>query len=383
MIRLFVYFFVVVILASSCGGKQKNTNPSGKKAESTLLSEQSDSIRYARGFEVEHHNGYIEVNVRDPWNDGKLLQRYLLVHRDKKLPTNMPKGTVVRVPIRNAAVYTSVHCSALAELDATDEIIGICETRYIIAPKIRSLIKSGRIADIGESTAPNVEKMIAIGAEVILASPFNNNGYGAVEKIGIPIIECADYMESDPLGRAEWLKFFGLLTGRSALADSLFRATEASYLQTKSLTSNVAHKPKLLTGMRYGSTWYVSSGESFMAKLFSDAGADYMFSDLKGAGGTPMSFESVLNRAIHADIWLIQYNSATDMTYRSLRADYPSYEQFDAFRNRRVFGCNTNMSRYYEEMPMHPDYLLKELIAVLHPELLPEYVLRYFAPLED
>jgi iron complex transport system substrate-binding protein len=190
-------------------------------------------------------------------------------------------------------------------------------------------------------------------------------------------------METDPLGRAEWIKFLGLLTGQQERADSLFRETESNYLKVRALVEGVTSRPTLMTGKKYGSPWYVPSGESYMARIYKDAGADYLFSYLPGTGGSPMSFETVLDKAIHADIWLIHYNQEEEMTYDMLESDYDSYSQFDAFRDRHIYGCNTNYSLYYEEVPTHPDYLLTELIALFHPHLLPQHEFRYFSPLKD
>jgi len=231
---------------------------------------------------------------------------------------------------------------------------------------------------LGESVSPNTEKMIELGVEVVLVSPFHNAGYGSVEKAGIPIIECADYMETTPLGRAEWLRFLGLLTGQTVLADSLFHETEARYQEIKNAVANVAYRPTLFTEKKYGSSWYVPAGRSFMAHLYNDAGVDYIFSYLPGSGGTPLSIETVLDKAIHADFWLFNYNLDTEMTYQSLAAEYGLYATFDAFKKHRIYGCNTQYSLFFEEAPMHPDYLLCELVAIFHPELMPNYQLRYF-----
>ena len=145
-------------------------------------------------------------------------------------------------------------------------------------------------------------------------------------------------MEADPLGRAEWLKFLGLLTGHSARADSLFRETETNYLRIKSLAEDVTHRPTLLTGMKFGTPWHVPTGESYMAHIFRDAGADYIFRDLPGTGSSPLAFETVLDRAIHADFWLIHYNKPTAMTYADLQSEYSPYSRFDAFRERRIYS---------------------------------------------
>jgi iron complex transport system substrate-binding protein len=388
MMRNCFCLLLILCLASGCNVRQSSSSDAGDGACASSnedLLHLKDSIRYAVGYTVTNHDGYAKVEVRDPWNKGRLLQRYLLVPRDAALPLpeGMPEGTLVRVPLRNIVVYTSVHSAVLDELGVAGDIVGVCESRYINVPVVRERVREGLIQDLGEATSPSVERMIEIGTEVVLASPFDHGSYGPVEKLGIPIIECADYMETDPLGRAEWIKFIGLLTGRNVRADSIFRRTEADFLRIKALAGNVEYRPKLMTGTRFGSPWYVPAGESFMAHIYKDAGADYLFSYLPGTGSTPLSFETVLEKAIHADIWLIQYNREDDMTYDALKSDYSSYSRFDTFRDRHIYACNTNYSLYYEEVPIHPDYLLAELIAIFHPQLLPDHKFRYFAPLKE
>ncbi len=368
---LSLFFFCLFI---SCGHTSKQTS-------SEAIA--SDTIRYARGLEVQHFKDYSIVEINDPWEKGQLLQRYILVGRDQPLPGNLPAGTVVRVPLQNVVVYTSVHAAIVDMLGETDKIIGVCEPRYMDTPGIQQGILEGRIADLGESTSPNVEKMIEIGAEYVIASPFQNSNYGPVEKIGIPIIEGADYMESLPLGRTEWIRFYGLLFNKQNVADSLFRETELNYLELKEMVSGVEKRPTVVSEKKFGSSWYVPTGDSYIAHLFADAGANYIFDDIPGAGSTPMAFESVFDRAIHADFWLVKYNQAEDMTYKELRAEYTPYENFDAFKNHTIFGCNTGIVPYYEEFPIHPDYLLKDFVRIFHPELLPDYTPRYYKQMEE
>ncbi len=343
----------------------------------------SDTVRYAQGFSIQRFADYTEVEVRDPWDSARLLQRYLLVDRNRPLPERLPKGTVVRVPARNVVVYTSVHAAILDQLGETGRIVGVCEPRYIELPSVQAGLKSGQIADMGEATAPNVEKMIERKTELVIVSPFRNSGYGPVEKLGIPIVEGADYMESLPLGRTEWIRFYGLLFGKEAVADSIFRVTEQNYLALKARITDDLPRPTVLAEKRFGASWFVPAGNSYMAHLFQDAGADYVFRELPGAGSVPLTFETVLDRAIHADLWLLKYNQSQEMTYGDLRAEYTPYENFDAFKNRYIYTCNTGRVPYYEEFPLHPDYLLKDLISVFHPELLPGYVPRYYRKMQE
>jgi len=374
MMKRFILVLIPLCLLFSCHMRQ-GISPEEIQGEEYTL-------HYAEGFKVTCFPNYTVVDVRDPWNSRRNLQRYVLVDRNKELPVYLPAGTLIYTPIQNVVVYTAVHCAVLDELDAMDNVIGVCEPRFINTPTIRSRVAEGLIADMGEAVSPNIEKMIEQHVEVILASPFHNAGYGSVEKTGIPIIECADYMETTPLGRTEWIRFFGMLTGKTGLANSLFQETEARYTEIKNRVADVTIRPTLLTEKKYGSTWYVPGGKSFMAHLYRDAGADYVFSYLPGAGGMPLSFETVLDKAIHADFWLFNYALDTEMTYQSLEAEYSLYANFDAFKKHRIYGCNTEFSLFFEEVPMHPDYLLRELAAIFNPELMPDqYRFRYFHPL--
>ena len=331
-------FILLIFWTVSC--TQSGKSVSGNEAHS------SDSILYARGFTIQHFTDYTSVEVRDPWDSTRILQRYLLVDRGALMPGDLPKGTVVRTPVKNIVVYTSVHAAIIDQLEEADKVIGVCEPRYMDTPSIQEGLRAGKIADLGEATAPNIEKIIDIGAEIIIASPFQNAGYGPAEKLGIPIIEAADYMESLPLGRTEWIRFYGLLFGKEAMADSIFRETKGRYLELKELAKTVTNRPTVISEKKFGSSWYMPAGDSYVAHLYNDAGADYIFKDLPGAGSTPLAFETVLDKAIHANMWLIKYNQTNDMTYKDLRTEYTPYENFDAFKNRRIYTCNTGIVPY-------------------------------------
>lgn len=368
-----IFALAFSLLFFSCGGKQGKLT-----GEIASL----DSVRYASGFNVTAHEGYTVAEITNPWDTTKILQRYILVNREQSVPSGLPQGTIIRIPVTNIAVYSAVHIAMIDLLGELDKVIGVCEPQFMNTAAVQQGIATGKITDLGQATSPNVEKIIDINAELIIASPFQNTGYGGAEKLGIPIVEGADYMENSPLGRAEWIRFYGLLFDKVAFADSLFSVTEARYLELKKLTAGVNVKPTVLPEKRYGATWFVPAGESYMAKLYADAGADYVFKDTPGTGSLAMSFEAVLDQAIHADYWLIKYYDSKRLTYAGLRQEYTPYENFDAFKNRKVYGSNSGEVSYYEETPIHPDYLLEDLVKIFHPELLPNYTLRYFHELE-
>ncbi|MDR0536633.1 MAG: ABC transporter substrate-binding protein [Tannerellaceae bacterium] len=364
---------VMICLASACSRAGKSSPNDAVPVD----------IRHAKGLCVSRSDDYVTVEITDPWNADKLLQRYILIERSKSIPEKLPQGTVIRTPIRRLAVYTAVHAAMIEELDETQSIIGVCEPDYITLPSIKRGIADGTMADLGMSSSPNIEKMLDTGVEYIIATPFQNADYGAAGKTGIPIIEGADYMEITPLGRAEWIRFFGLLFCKEAKADSIFSTTESQYTELKALVSQSTSNPTVLSEQKYGSSWYVPGHDSYIANFFRDAGATYLFDDVAGTGSVPLSFETVLDRAIHADIWLIKYNSLQNKTYRELRGEYSLYEKFDAFKNRNIFTCNTGSKPYYEESPVHPDYLLRDYIHIFHPDILPDYILKYYERMQE
>lgn len=354
----------------------------GGRAVSLSEPESLDSIHYAKGFSISRHSHFTEVNIRDPWDSTRLLQRYLLVSRDaESLPEGMGVGTVVRVPIERLVIYSSVHASVVELLGESERVVGLCEVRYVDSEILKQRIKEGRIVDLGEATSPNVERIMEIESEVIISSPFKDAGYGPAEKLGIPIIEGADYMERHPLGRVEWLRFYGMLVGAENTADSIFRATCEEYNRLKQIAANVTDRPRLMVERRYGGQWFVPAGDSYNGVLYADAGADYIFKDLKGGGSIPMAFESVFDRCYDADIWLMKYFNEREMSYEDLKGEYDPYSNFGPYKSRRVFACNSSQVPYYEDIPMHPHLILMDYIRIFHPDLLPDYETRYFRPM--
>lgn len=342
----------------------------------------SQTINYASGFIIEECEDYARVILRDPWDTARIRRTYLIVDRNASLPENLPEGTVVRTPLRNAVVYTTTIASLIEETGCIENICGICETEYVTSKEARSRIGRGLIADIGPSTSPNVEKIVEIEAEAIIASPFENSGYGSAEKLGIPIIEAADYMEGTPLGRAEWIRFYSLLFGRKEVGDSLFSLTESRYKALKALAQNAVTRPTVMLERKYGGQWPVPAGQSYVATMHADAGADYIFKDEEGGGVTSLSFETVLDRAVDADFWLLKYNAPAPMTYDDIEAENPRYKAFGAFGRRSVYACNTAATTYYDDIALHPDAILADFIHIYHPDLLPDHKLKYYFPLK-
>ena len=367
---------IIALLLSACGG--------GNKSTSASWNEEIIPMKYAENLLMAKGEGYTRVQLRNPWDTTSVLSTYILVDKHQEVPAHLPEGTLVRTPLSKALVYTAVHCNLIKELGAVQSIGGICELQYIKVPEIIEGCKNGTIVNAGEGTNPDIEKIIDLHPDALMLSPYENSGgHGQVEKLKVPIIECADYMETSALGSAEWIRFYGMLFGQLYKADSIFAEVEKNYNDLKVLAQSQTSKPKLLCELKSGSAWYVPGGRSTTGRLYHDAGAEYAFNHYPNSGAVPLSFETVFDKAQDADIWLMKYNQATDKTLTSMREDYGPYAQFKAFKQKQVYGCNTAYKEYYEDFPFHPDKVLKDLIKIFHPTLLPDYELKYFDKLAD
>lgn len=352
----FLILVSLILLLAGCHRNKISETHEGKEIR----------FDYAKLIRVWECDGFKKMEIRNPWDTTCLLQTYLLVDKTKEIPANCPGGVVVRVPLEKSAVFTTVHCSLIEELGAVNSISGICELEYITNPNIISLTQSGKIVDFGSSMSPDIEKIITVSPDAILLSPFNNSGgHGGLDKLGIPIVECADYMESDPLGRAEWIKLYGMLFGKESEADSIFSKVTETYTQIeKEVQQETGSHPSLLYGLDNGGSWFIPGGKSYMAKMFASAGANYIFGETTHSGAEPFAFETVYDKGCNADIWLILGMEVADKTYKDLQR----FSNFKSYKEKRVYACNTTKTSFFDEIPFHPERLLKDLYVIFHSE---------------
>ena len=363
----------LIVWLFSCGGGK--TAPS--QAEGDTL-----AFKYATQLSVVRYDGYTVATLKNPWKEGMTLHQYVLVPKNQVVP-EIPGATIIRTPLSRSMMFSTVHCAMLMDFGKQDCISGVADLKYIKIPWIQQQVKQGWIADVGDGLSPVVEKIIDQRPDALFLSPFENSGgYGKLEDIDIPIVECAEYMETTPLGRAEWLRFYGLLFGCEQKADSLFDAIDKHYNMLKTLAT---HRPsptsppkKVLLDKITGSVWYVPGGRSTIGQMIQDAGGDYPWAKDEHSGSVSLPFEAVLEKAGEADVWLFRYSSDHDITYAELSAEHHGYDQFSAFRQKNVYGCDVERSPFYEESPFRPDWLLNDFIRILHPEIEGLAPLRYY-----
>ena len=376
MKKLFSILSIVVSLIS-CGGK---FTPATNDEGDTLV------FKYARMIHVVQHEGYTDVTIDNPWKEGRVLHRYRLVPSaaTQSQPTVKDDGfTLVRVPLQRSVVFTSVHAALLQQLGASRQVAGVADLKYMKVPYVQEGVRTGRIADCGDGMSPVIEKIIDAEADAILLSPFENSGgYGRLEDINIPLIECAEYMEQSPLARAEWIRFYGLLYDRQRQADSIFAIVDSNYGLLKKVATTSRINPTVLMDKQTGSVWYVPGGRSTIGRMLQDARCNYPYAADEHSGSLALPFESVLEKCGEADVWLFRYDSEQPMTRARLMTEQPGYQQLRPVKTGRLYGCNVMTSMFYEESPFRPDYLLQDFIQILHPAIPNLLPLRYYQKVE-
>ena len=371
--KLLFPVFIACLMLSSCAHKNENE-------EWSLM---TDSLRYATLLNIARADSFVLVTINDPWTQKQVLHRYVLVPEASPMPKNFPEGTLLRTPLRRAIMHNAVHAALVEELGCAASIKGICDVEYVKSSGLCQLLESGTISDAGSSVMSDVERYIAMRTDAVFASPLEQNTYGTLEKARIPIVECADYMETSALGRAEWIRFFGLLFDCEERANQIFAQVERDYLQFRDAVQGVAKRPRLMVDMQSSSAWNMPGGKSYLGQLFSDAGADYVLVGDDSSGSVPLSFEQAYQYAVDADVWLIKNARTGGLSYEILKREQPSSAKFAPWKKRTVFFCNTLANDYYERIPYHPEILLRELAHIFHPDCFTDTLTSpYFLPLK-
>lgn len=335
----------------------------------------ADNLKHAQLLHLSQTTeGYTLVQISNPWHPENAAAQYLLVPAEDKrwndelseqIETAYGPITVLRTPLQHMALTASCHAYLLQELSALDNISVMCDTSYVMASTLRQWLQTSSVVDGGSSMAPNNEVLLAAQTDVVWISPYENASTSTLSHLPLTLIYCADYMETSPLARAEWMRFYGRLVDKGHEADSLFRCIETRYdsLISVSHADTIKARRTLLAELPYGPTWYVPGGCSTSSLLYQDAGYDYLWSQDNHAGSLSLSPEAVLAKAIDCDRWIFKYmNIDGDWTLNDFLAQNPLYSQFKAAKTGEVWGCNTSYSDFFDVTPFRPDILLESLI---------------------
>jgi len=364
MRKFSLHFLAAVwaVLLVACGGK---TNTDSKSAN-TVTADSSTVIatKYATGFSVKNiSNGTRLVDVGENYH-------FALIRQGENATDSLPEGyTVVNVPIKSTICMTALQLSNFTALNAHDVVKGITGTKNLYNSDILQRVKEGKIVKIGMEGNFNTELIMAANPDVIFISPFKRGGYDAIKETNITLVPHLGYKELDPLGQAEWIKFVAMFIGKEKEANAIFNGIEKRYNDIKALAAKAKTRPTVFSGEMHGGNWYAVGGKNYLAKMFRDAGAEYVLKDDEHTGGMPMEYEKMYSIAANADYWRILNSFPGEFSYNALKASEPRNADFKAWKQRHVIYCNMKKTPYYEVTPVQPDVVLKDLVAIFHPEL--------------
>ena len=374
-----------LLLLCICSCKQ----PKKENISSAVLS-QPITIDYAQGFTIERTTSDITIiKVSSPWPESEDSFTYALVPKEKLASITLDKdayNAIIAVPVEKMVVTSTTHIPALEALGEADKLIGFPDTEYVSSPMTRKRINEGLVQELGNNESLNSEMVIALNPEVVVGFSINheNKAYETIQRSNIPVVYNGDWTEETPLGKAEWIKFFAPFFQKEKEADSIFKSIEDNYNNAKALAKKANNRPKVLSGALYKDIWYLPGGKSWASKFIEDANAEYLWNSTSSTGSLSLSLESVIERAYDADFWISpsQFGS-----YLELSKANQHYAQFSAFRNKKVYTYANSTGEtggllYFELAPNRPDLVLKDLIHIFHPELLPNYRPTFFKPLD-
>ena len=364
-----IWMMAFSALLCACSGKHVKTQGAEDAASGDSLT--AVTVKYATAFSVRDSAGIRLVDV------GK-HDHFALVHADN---VAVPDGyTKIRVPIQNTICMTALQLSNFTILDAHDVVKGVTGTKNLFNKDILQRVKDGRIVKIGTEGNFDTEMVLAANPDVIFISPFKRGGYEPIKDTGITLVPHLGYKELDPLGQAEWIKFVGMFIGKEKEANEVFAGIEQRYNDLKSQISNLKSDklPTVFSGEMHHGSWRAVGGKNYLAQIVRDAGADYVIKDDEEAGEN-LEFEKMYAQAANADYWRILNSFPGEFSYEALKASEPRNELFKAFKEKKVIYCNMKQQAYYEISPVEPDVLLKDFVAIFHPELVEsDYQPKYY-----
>jgi len=343
-------------------------------------------VSYAKGFSITDYGDYKVIEVSNPWPDAGKIFRYALVRDQANFESGERFDAVVQVPVQNLIVTSTTHIPSLDMLGETDKLIAFPNLSYISSEHTRKRIAEGKLTEIGNNESINTENVIDLQPDVMIgfAVTGNNKTYETLQRAGIPIVFNGDWTENHPLGKAEWIKFFGAFFDKNEEAAQLFSEIETEYTAIKELAQTSENTPTVLSGALWKDIWYLPEGKSWGAQFIADANGTYLWADSEGTGSIALNVETVLDRAQHADFWI---GPGQFTTYSQLADAHKAYTQLDAYKNKTVYSFSSLKGEtggvvYYELAPNRPDLVLKDLVKILHPELLPEHEFYFFRELK-
>ena len=361
MKKVILVLFSIIYMMSSCDVSSKSEKI-GENTNDTL-----NLVSFAQNFKICP----LETGYKLVIKYSSTESEYYLFNDSATIPDHLANKTIIRTPVKSAVAFSSTQWSVFQKLGEIYRVKGILESNYTKNEEILALVAEGRITDVGMSTNVNAEKLINIQPDLILYTPYPGIDFSHLGELsGATMLSFPDYLESHPLGRAEWMKVVGLLCGKEKETKEWFDNVARRYETLSERCSSVEAKPTVFSDLPFENQWYVPGGKSYIAKIFADAGGDYIWKDNESAGSLHIDAESVLLKAQQADFWRVINSYDTPFTYERLEKENELYPLFKAFEKRQLLVCDERECGYFEKSQYEPDVLLADFIYHFHPELL-------------
>ncbi|MDT0557675.1 ABC transporter substrate-binding protein [Ichthyenterobacterium sp. W332] len=373
-------FFLSLILLLSCKSETSNLILDKMEGESM-------HIKYAEGFSVKYFGDYKVLTIKSPWPKSQKVYKYAITNKNSFVDYKSEAfESIIDHKIKSIVVTSTTHIPALELLGIENALVGFPGCDYISSKKTRTRIDNGLVRELGKNEGINTEVILDLQPDLVVGFGVDgvNKTFETISKANIPVLYNGDWVEKTPLAKAEWIKFFGVLFNKEQKADSIFKTIETNYRKAQLLTKDTKRKPTILSGAMYKDVWYLPNGSSPEAQFLKDANVNYLWENTYDKGSLALSFETVFNKAKSADIWL---SPSYYTSYEDLEKASELYTQFDAFKTKQIYSFSNTKGKnggvlYYELGTARPDLVLKDIIKVCHPKLLPDYTTVFFKPLQ-
>ena len=357
---------------------------SDKKESIQTIETVQPSIKYAKGFTIDKFDGYKLLTLSNVWKDEESTFKYVLYNNEK--PSTIEDAIYIKIPIKSIACMSLTHIAFLERLGLENSIVALSGCDYVTSSKIIKLIALKKIKEIGVQQNTNYEMLVDESPSFVMGygiDASSNNYINKLKTLGLDVVLNAEYMETSPLGKAEWIKFIAAFYNKEKLADSIFNNIEKEYLSLLEITNKIKEKPTVFAGMPWNGAWYIPGAKSFQAKLFKDAGAKYLWLDNDEQASLVKAKEVIIDEAFEADYWLNQnsYKSEKDII-----AFDGKFKGFNAVKKHKLYNNDKRINQssgndYWESGVVSPHVILKDLIEIFHPQLV-EHELYYYRNLK-
>ncbi|MDO9275094.1 MAG: ABC transporter substrate-binding protein [Lutibacter sp.] len=374
LLSLTAFAIAITLPLLSCENDKKNNLQ-------TIKTNDKSTIKYAKGFDIQHFNNYTKLIIKAPYQNSTETFEFVLTSNKSNSDLN-----TIQIPVNSIVVTSTTHIPFLELLQAENKLVGFPNTNFISSEKTRKLINQNLVKELGHPENLNTETLLELNPDVVVGFSIgsNNKIFNTIEKLGIPVVFNGDWLEETPLGRAEWIKFFGALFDKQKKADSIFNVIEKNYLGAKQIAKKSKNKPSIVSGGLYKDVWYLPAGESFEAAFLTDANTNYLWSNSKGKGSLALNVENVFLKGKDAQIWI---SPSFHYSLHNIKDTNAIYSKFKAFQTGSIYSYfnrkgETGGILYFELSPTRPDLVLKDIIKIAHPELLPEYQFTFYEKLK-